>query len=155
GRTLAKDDIAGACAIYPTDRGARCEPTPRGGFSADCPPSGDDGGGCSVPPRAPGGAGGALLFAAAAAIARLRRQGGGIRRAFGLAAALALALAFTGPACGGGDGSSSSSDTICDEGTVVFCRCADFSEGSKQCEAGGQSFGHCRSQATLEVCDDF
>ena len=50
-RTLAEDDIAGLCAIYPPGSiGGGCDPTPRGGtLTADCTgPLPSNGGGCSA-----------------------------------------------------------------------------------------------------------
>jgi hypothetical protein len=40
-RTLEPDDIDAACAVYPPDRTATCDPTPRGGFAYDCAPDED------------------------------------------------------------------------------------------------------------------
>lgn len=37
-RTLAPDDMKGLCTAYPASRDTRCDPTPIGGFSADCDP---------------------------------------------------------------------------------------------------------------------
>jgi len=36
-RTIESDDVAALCAVYPPDRGAKCDPTPRGGLSNTCP----------------------------------------------------------------------------------------------------------------------
>jgi hypothetical protein len=43
-RTLSNDDVAAVCAVYPPDRVATCDPTPRGGLDLACaPPPADDG----------------------------------------------------------------------------------------------------------------
>lgn len=48
-RTLAPDDIAGICAIYPPGRNAgECDPTPRHGFGSTCGEPAEDSGGCST-----------------------------------------------------------------------------------------------------------
>lgn len=44
-RRLSPDDVKAVCAIYPPGRAARCDPEPRGGFSATCDGASDDGGG--------------------------------------------------------------------------------------------------------------
>lgn len=36
-RSLSPDDIAALCEVYPPGRAAKCDPTPRGGFSDACP----------------------------------------------------------------------------------------------------------------------
>jgi hypothetical protein len=71
-RLLTEDDIAGICTIYPPDgtrtvapqvtrsgsvHEAACDPTPKGGFTTQCMPTGSCGG-CSIAPgHGPGGAG--------------------------------------------------------------------------------------------------
>jgi len=78
-RTLAADDVAGACQAYPPDRAGRCDPTPRGGFSAECGSasgaSGETHGGCSTEDhRDPSGAGAIVLIASATLFASTRRR---------------------------------------------------------------------------------
>lgn len=64
GRKLTRDDVAALCAIYPPDRPATCDPTPRGGLS-DCRGSGDTAM-CQSSPRPQGGPWWAVGLAAAA-----------------------------------------------------------------------------------------
>jgi hypothetical protein len=60
---------------------------------------------------------------------------------------LALVLGFAGSCGSGGEG-----DTLCDPGSVVFCRCRGFSPGDKQCSAAGDGFGPCISLGV--TCDE-
>lgn len=80
-RSLADDDIAGICAIYPAGApiSAACDPTPRHGFSGDCAGNQSDlqAGGCGCRIGAePGerGAVGIVAVAAALGIAARRRS---------------------------------------------------------------------------------
>ena len=61
--------LAGLCAIYPPERGARCDPTPKGGFSPDCAK-----GGCAVSGADAGAGSSAMWLAIFAAIALRRRS---------------------------------------------------------------------------------
>lgn len=104
-RTLAADDQAGLCAIYPTatqrvvDKSVSasgfvtadaCDPTPRHGFSSGCesnPAPSEDGGGCAMG-AAPGSGGlgggaGALGVGALAAFAALAGLGRRVAGALG------------------------------------------------------------------------
>jgi hypothetical protein len=86
-RSLAGDDVAGVCAVYPPGDPGTCDPTPEGGLVAECGSGGDgaeDGGeadGCSVgalgAARHPGpGAMIALLLATALAARQRARSAG-------------------------------------------------------------------------------
>jgi cysteine-rich repeat protein len=44
-------------------------------------------------------------------------------------------------ACGSSSGATPA--RVCTPDAYVFCRCQDFSEGTKQCASDGQSFGEC------------
>jgi hypothetical protein len=56
-RTLESDDIDGLCAAYPPGRDAKCNPTPKGGFSAVCGEEAtEEEGGCAMAPRSPSSA---------------------------------------------------------------------------------------------------
>jgi hypothetical protein len=73
-RELQPDDIAAICAAYPPDRGAKCDPTPKGGQADSCDPTS---GGCiaagaSDEPLAMIGA--VLTFALISGARRNRRQ---------------------------------------------------------------------------------
>lgn len=46
-------------------------------------------------------------------------------------------------AAGCGSSDSSGDKKLCTPNAYVFCRCVDFSEGTKQCAADGMSFGEC------------
>jgi len=80
-RDLTEDDVAGICAIYPSDRVnlPECDPTPRHGFSPECSivrtdPKGV--GGCAVGagPERHVGTGGLALLAGACALSIARRR---------------------------------------------------------------------------------
>lgn len=78
-RTLAADDIAGICEIYPPDRDAppNCDPTPARGFSPECGLDPISGGSCALGPSTMPSHGRAAPFAIAAfglLIARVRRS---------------------------------------------------------------------------------
>jgi hypothetical protein len=82
-RTLEPDDIAAACAVYPPNRQAKCDPDPLNGFAYDCAPDEDstateegaDGGGCTASGgNHHGGAWASLLFMTLACAARSRRR---------------------------------------------------------------------------------
>jgi hypothetical protein len=74
-RTLEQDDIDGACAAYPSDRGAVCEPTPRNGFGYYCGEDTAVDEGCSLAAGPRGRTGGAALVALALlAVARRGRR---------------------------------------------------------------------------------
>jgi hypothetical protein len=78
-RTLADDDIAGICEIYPPDRDAppNCDPTPLRGFSPECGLDPISGGSCAVSAATPSGRDRSIPFAVAAvgfALCRLRRR---------------------------------------------------------------------------------
>jgi hypothetical protein len=47
-RTLEGDDVDGICAVYPPERNAPCDPSPRRGFSPECGLDPITGGGCSL-----------------------------------------------------------------------------------------------------------
>jgi MYXO-CTERM domain-containing protein len=71
-RVLTEDDIAGICAIYPSERRAlKCNFTPHGGFASECP-LGVYKGGCTVAPpsRSPGALVSLVLIGAAVAVRR-------------------------------------------------------------------------------------
>lgn len=79
-RTLAADDMAAICAVYPPAApDPSCDPTPRHGFSSECgadQPAQTTGGCCTVAPGSERGDGAGaigLLCVAAAAIAKRRR----------------------------------------------------------------------------------
>lgn len=155
-RTLSTDDIAGACTIYPANRGAACDPTPRGGLSGVCAPASPPAsGGCAVAQAEPGSA--PTIVAAAIAVAagaRARRATTLLRSATFALAALLLG-AFV--ACGGGSDTATAAATtaLCDPASVIFCRCFDDENGSKTCAADGASFGPCLNQETGQACDTF
>jgi hypothetical protein len=148
-RTLAPDDIAGACAAYAPSRTARCSLTPRGGFVSAC--TGDAAppmpGGCEASRSGDGrgGAGGVAFLLAAIAIGALRKR----RRPAAMLGALGVALgaAAIASACG-----KAATETLCDAGSVIFCMCPDGEAGSKTCSADGQSFDDCKLQSTGELC---
>ncbi len=146
-RTLAPDDIAGACAAYPPTREARCSLTPKGGFVSAC--TGEaapkSGGGCDA-----SGSGGssdlgavALLLAGIGVVAARKRR----RRAATLGA-LTLAATVLAVACA----KSSPPQTLCDAGSVIFCMCPDGEPGSKTCDADGNGFDTCKLQSTGKMC---
>jgi MYXO-CTERM domain-containing protein len=72
-RKLKADDIAGACAIYPPNRGADCSLMPRGGLGTTCSPADSSSkNGCRA---AEGDAGSGLLGAGAViAVVAIRRR---------------------------------------------------------------------------------
>jgi cysteine-rich repeat protein len=63
-------------------------------------------------------------------------------RRHGLLGALSLLVA-TRVVVGCGSSSDGTGGRLCTPDAYVFCRCADFSEGTKQCAADGLSFGEC------------
>jgi hypothetical protein len=80
-RTIEPDDIAAVCAVYPADRGVKCNPTPRNGFSSQCgeaAPTEEESGGCAVssphPATTPRGRTAALACMGAAALLARRRR---------------------------------------------------------------------------------
>jgi cytochrome c551/c552 len=78
-RTLAPDDVAAACAVYPPARGGECHATPPGGLADACVTGG---GGCSVTTSAPREreqAPAALALAAFALVAGRARRSSGAR----------------------------------------------------------------------------
>ncbi len=83
-RTIEPDDVAAACAAYPSDRDAACKTEPKGGLGDECggtpsdPGAPVDEGGCSVgadPVR--GSLAGAFAVALAGVLLRARRRGRG------------------------------------------------------------------------------
>ncbi|HVY46907.1 MAG TPA: hypothetical protein VHB21_13560, partial [Minicystis sp.] len=60
-----------------------------------------------------------------------------------LSAALAAACSAPAPA-----------ETLCDPGSVVFCRCPDGEAGSKACGGDGRTFSPCRLETTGALCPD-
>jgi Matrixin len=150
-RTLASDDIAAACAAYPPNRAGACHPVPAGGVADTCsaPATGSGAAsGCSASP-APGGEGAfaAIGLLAAMALARSRRSRRSRRahrsRARAITAAALGLIAVLG-ACGkGGGGTGGSSQTTCDPGENIFCRCPGGEAGTKTCKADGHSFEAC------------
>ena len=81
-RTLAADDVAGVCAIYPPPPNLACDATPRHGFSTECgspaPPTTK--GCCSTAPGAPSGAAGSAALAALALAVGFGARRRGARR---------------------------------------------------------------------------
>lgn len=78
-RSLAPDDVAGMCAIYPPGSATgKCDPTPRHGYSTGCDEP-EESGCCTTAPGRPGGRAPlailALLTGFALAAARRRRRG--------------------------------------------------------------------------------
>ena len=92
--SLTADDVAGICAVYPPDgnravdpsvspggtlTAGSCDPTPRHGFTTQCPPGGPPkGGGCAASAGGAGSAGAAtpalLLGLLAGGVTRRRRR---------------------------------------------------------------------------------
>jgi hypothetical protein len=71
-RALQPDDIAGLCAIYPPDRKAACDPTPRGGLEDTCETTS---GGCAQATTRPEpGAWACVAFAALFALAGVAKK---------------------------------------------------------------------------------
>jgi hypothetical protein len=74
-RSLADDDVAGICAIYPPARPAGvCDPTPRQGFSAQCAMDPTAGSGCSMGRRRPATPAAAAILALGAMLVWRRRR---------------------------------------------------------------------------------
>jgi hypothetical protein len=75
-RTLAADDVAGLCTIYPPGRTGKCDPTPKGGLGDACvQPHDDDGSGkgCTIAPAPAGGGTAASSLLISAFFLRRRR----------------------------------------------------------------------------------
>jgi hypothetical protein len=74
-RSLELDDVAGACAAYPPDRVASCDPEPKGGFRSACKAeAAPASGGCSLSAREHDASTGLTALASALAlVARARR----------------------------------------------------------------------------------
>src|SRR5437762_2167519 len=54
-------------------------------------------------------------------------------------------------------GSDSQSDTLCQPGENIFCRCKGGAPGTKTCHSSGNTFAHCvneRGDDCTEVVDD-
>jgi cysteine-rich repeat protein len=66
---------------------------------------------------------------------------------------IALGLVAATPALFLACGDSGTPDTLCDPGTFIFCRCPDGEEGSRKCNADGQSFQDCALQDG-DACPD-
>lgn len=58
-----------------------------------------------------------------------------------VSAALLLGAVRLAAGCGSSD--AEGDKRLCTPNAFVFCRCADFSPGTKQCSADGMSFGEC------------
>jgi hypothetical protein len=73
-RTLSNDDVSAICTVYPPDRVASCDPTPRGGLDLACASAPAEEDGCSYGRGSPGTFAFGLLAIALALTGRARRM---------------------------------------------------------------------------------